>query len=52
MEFICPECKNSLDVEKEKQKAGEIIECSMCGITLMLKEEGNKLALEVVDEGK
>lgn len=31
---ICPECKNSIDLNRDSFNSGEVIECEMCGITL------------------
>lgn len=52
---ICPECKNEIDLSRyPKLKAGDIIECNICGITLEvtnITEEG-VVETEIVDEGK
>ena len=34
----CPECKNSVTLERETLQAGDVIECEMCGITLEVTE--------------
>lgn len=55
MMLICPECKNTVDLSLYPHlAAGNIIECSMCGITLQVTKIGNDgmLSAEVVDEGK
>ena len=31
---ICPECKNNINLEKEKMEDSDHFECSTCGITL------------------
>lgn len=54
MQLICPECKNSVDVSQYPNlKADDVIECNVCGITLLVKSvEGEIAQAEVVDEGK
>jgi hypothetical protein len=51
---ICPECKNSIKLDQYPQlSVGNVIECTMCGITLLVKKiEGEKVTTEIVDEGK
>ena len=54
MKLVCPECKNDIELAQYPNlKAKDIIECNMCGITLMAEEsaDGSWLA-QVVDEGK
>ncbi len=54
MKTICPECKNNVDLSGYPNLAvGAVIECSMCGITLLInKIEGDDVSTEIVDEGK
>jgi len=54
MTLICPECKNNVDLSRYPNLAPEnVIECDMCGITLMVtKLEGESVEVEIVDEGK
>jgi ribosomal protein S27E len=53
MNITCPECKNSVDLTSYPEIAGgSVIECNHCGITLEVKEAGDDLTAEVIDEGK
>ena len=53
MRLICPECKNEVDLTRYPNLAPEqIIECNVCGITLMISSIGDDVIAEVVDEGK
>lgn|GEM_PF-292411 len=54
MKAICPECKNDVDLSRyPMMKEGIIIECNICGITLLVRRiEGDKIETEIVDEGK
>ncbi|MBI5134465.1 MAG: hypothetical protein HZA81_03730 [Candidatus Taylorbacteria bacterium] len=54
MKCVCPECKNDIDVSKHpKITKGYVIECPLCGIVLeVVSLDGDKVALEIVDEGK
>ncbi len=54
MTLICPECKNEVDYSAYPNLAvGNIIECNVCGITLLVNEmNADKIVCEVVDEGK
>ncbi len=54
MKAICPECKNDIDLSQYGElKTDQIIECGMCGITLMAVDTTlEEITLEVVDEGK
>lgn len=54
MKLICPECKNDVDLTAyPNMAAGNVIECNVCGITLMVKDmDGENVIVEVVDEGK
>jgi ribosomal protein S27E len=54
MKLICPECKNDVDYSAYPNLAvGNIIECNICGITLLANEiNKNEIICEVVDEGK
>jgi len=54
MNLICPECKNNVDLSRYSDLAvNHVIECDMCGITLMVtKMEGESVDVEIVDEGK
>lgn len=53
MNLICPECKNNVDLSNYPNLSiGQVIECDVCGITLQVNELGEKIEVEVVDEGK
>lgn len=54
MHFICPECKNSIDTSSYHTFAkDQVVECPMCGISLLVLETNEKNAVvEVTDEGK
>jgi lysine biosynthesis protein LysW len=54
MKLICPECKNDIQLSNYPNlKAGHVIECDTCGITLEVKSiEGEKIEVEIADEGK
>lgn len=54
MTLVCPECKNDVDLSSYGElKVDQVIECGMCGITLMItKLEGEQIEVEIVDEGK
>lgn len=53
MHYICPECKNTIDTAARTILQDQVIECPMCGISLLVveKNEGN-IVVEVTDEGK
>jgi len=51
--LICPECKNEVDLSKYPNLAvGMVVECNHCGMTLSVKEVGDDIKTEIVDEGK
>ena len=53
MRLICPECKNEVDLSRYPNLAvGNVIECQMCGISLLVNAIGEEVAAEIVDEGK
>jgi Zn ribbon nucleic-acid-binding protein len=54
MNLICPECKNKVELSSYSNLAvNSVVECAMCGITLMVKSiEGEEVKAEVMDEGK
>ncbi len=54
MKLVCPECKNEVDLMSYPNlKKDDIVECSMCGITLQVSESGDSGWVGVVvDEGK
>ena len=55
MKAICPECKNEIDLTRyPMMKEGIIIECNVCGITLLVRkiDTGGNIETEIVDEGK
>ena len=54
MKLVCPECKNDVDlVNYPNLEVENIVECDMCGITLMITDmEGENVLVEIVDEGK
>jgi Zn ribbon nucleic-acid-binding protein len=54
MKLVCPECKNDVDlVNYPNLEVENIVECDMCGITLMITDmEGENILTEIVDEGK
>lgn len=51
---ICPECKNEILMDRySNAKAGMVIECETCGISLLIKSiDVDRVVCEVVDEGK
>ena len=52
---ICPECKNDVNLERYPNLSlGNIIECDVCGITLVVKgiDEEGEVFTEIADEGK
>jgi len=54
MNLVCPECKNNVDlVRYNNLAAGQVIECNVCGISLLVNSiAGEEVQAEVVDEGK
>lgn len=54
MKLVCPECKNEVDLVNYPNLAKDnVIECDMCGITLMVTDmSGEEVMTEIVDEGK
>ncbi len=54
MKLVCPECKNDVDLAAYTNlKRNDVVECNMCGITLMVEECGDSgCVAQVVDEGK
>jgi len=55
MKCVCLECKNEVDLKPYTDlKVGDVIECQMCGITLMVKtlSDDGDVETEVVEEGK
>ncbi len=53
MRLVCLECKNEIDISSYTDMAeGSIVECNHCGITLEIKEIGENISAEIVDEGK
>ena len=54
MKLVCPECKNEVNLSPYPNLAvGNIIECDVCGITLLVNEiSGSRVTCEVADEGK
>ncbi len=52
--LICPECKNTVDLSKYPNLVmGMVVECNHCGMTLLVKEMGDKeIKTVIVDEGK
>lgn len=54
MRLVCPECKNDVNLTPYPHLAKEhVIECDICGITLMVTDIVKKeITAEVVDEGK
>lgn len=56
MNLICPECKNAVDISDHASlQKDQIIECNICGITLMvtdIDDKEQKVEVEIVDEGK
>ncbi len=54
MNVICPECKNDIDLSNYPSIIVDtVIECNMCGITLqVVKNDGNTIEVEIIDEGK
>jgi len=54
MKLICPECKNDVGLaEYPNLEKGTVIECDICGITLMVNDINNdEVSTEIIDEGK
>lgn len=53
MKLICPECKNEVDLSRYLNLAvGNVIECNVCGISLLVNVLGDEVQAEIVDEGK
>ncbi|MBI4427215.1 MAG: hypothetical protein HY569_01880 [Candidatus Magasanikbacteria bacterium] len=53
MKLVCPECKNEVDLSRYPNLAvGNVIECQMCGISLLVNKIGDDVEAEIVDEGK
>lgn len=53
MRLICPECKNEVDISTFPNLAvDQVIECDICGITLVVTNVGEEVSAEIVDEGK
>ena len=54
MRLICPECKNEVDLSNYPNlKTSHVIECNVCGISLLVNEiQNGELKAEVTDEGK
>ncbi len=54
MKLTCPECQNEVDLSSYiNLEIGNVIECNVCGITLMVQSIANEtVSAEVVDEGK
>lgn len=51
--LICPECKNAVDLSRYPTVGvGMVVECNHCGMTLLVKEAGENIKTEIVDEGK
>lgn len=54
MRLVCPECKNDVDLSPYPDLAeNHVVECNVCGITLMLTDvSADEASAEVADEGK
>lgn len=55
MKLICPECKNDVNLSRfGSLKPEQVIECDVCGITLMVEDvvENGQVTVQIVDEGK
>ena len=54
MKLTCPECQNEVNLTSYINLAvGNVIECDVCGITLLVNEmKDGVVTAEVVDEGK
>ena len=53
MKLICPECKNEVDLlVYPNLKEEDVIECNICGISLLVNKIGEEVETEIVDEGK
>lgn len=54
MQLTCPECQNEVNLSSYINLAvGNVIECDVCGITLLVNEmKDGAVKAEVVDEGK
>jgi len=51
MKLVCPECKNEVNLSSYPNLAvGNIIECDVCGITLLVNEiNGDTITCEVAE---
>ncbi len=53
MKLTCPECKNEVELSTYPNLAkDQVIECNVCGISLLVTEVGEEVQAEIVDEGK
>ncbi|MBI5222276.1 MAG: hypothetical protein HY980_02150 [Candidatus Magasanikbacteria bacterium] len=53
MKLICPECKNDVNLSRYPNLAvSNVIECDVCGISLLVNAVGEEVQAEIVDEGK
>jgi hypothetical protein len=54
MKLTCPECQNEVDLSQYVNLAvGNVVEFTMCGITLMVNAmNGEQVQAVVIDEGK
>ncbi|KKU25787.1 MAG: hypothetical protein UX39_C0019G0007 [Candidatus Magasanikbacteria bacterium GW2011_GWA2_46_17] len=54
MQLTCPECKNDVNLSPYSDlDVDHVVECDMCGITLMVKGiDGENVSAEVIEEGK
>ncbi|MBT4121130.1 MAG: hypothetical protein HOA57_03425 [Candidatus Magasanikbacteria bacterium] len=53
MKLVCPECKNEVDLTPYPNLAkDQVVECNVCGISLLVTEAGDEVQTEIVDEGK
>ena len=53
MKLVCPECKNEVDLAPYADLAkDQVVECNVCGISLLVTEVGDEVQTEIVDEGK
>ncbi len=53
MKLICPECKNEVDLSPFPDlQPKQVVECNVCGISLLVTEVGEEVVAEIIDEGK
>ncbi len=53
MKLVCLECKNDIELREDQAKPEQVVECAMCGITLLITAVDKEVVeAEILDEGK